>query len=183
MSASDFKDVGLLKQSAINLLYNWGFNYYSKEEQLRADDLLIRSKVGWLLGAARKSVDLAERAYRRDNLPPPSRAKPRHDPAAIAGAQTLERLSHAVGKLQGHITAQPVPSNDRMIQRHLQEAATLKKLLEWDEILIAQADLLRAKLDQKDGIWLLENESLVHEGLDAITESLRNRQLVLLPFT
>ena len=51
MSTSEFNEVGLLKQSAISLLYQWGYNPYRQEDHLRADDLLIRGKVGWLLGS------------------------------------------------------------------------------------------------------------------------------------
>ena len=93
---------------------------------MRADDQLIRSKVGVLLGSARKSVETAEADYRREFLPPPSREKPRPDAAAVAGAQALERLSHAIGAVAGLITAQPVPENDRMTQRYRQEAETLQ---------------------------------------------------------
>ena len=177
---SRFYEMGPLEEIAVNLFYGWGYNFYRKENQLRADDLLIRSKVGSLLGSARKSVETAERDYRREFLPPPSRAKPQHDPAAVAGAQTIERLSKAIGAVASQINAQPVPENDRMTQRYREEAGTLKKLLEWDEILAAQAELLRTKLEQKNGAWLIENESTVREGIDAITDSLRNRQLALL---
>src|SRR5271154_76989 len=92
-----FYDVDALGQIAINLFYGWGYNFYRLENQLRADDQLIRAKVGFLLGSARKSVETAERDYRREFLPPPSREKPRPDPEAVSGAQTLERLSKAIG--------------------------------------------------------------------------------------
>ena len=77
MSSSAFYDAGPLEQVAINLFYGWGYNFYRKENQLRADDQLVRNKVGTLLSSARKSVETAEQAYRRDFLPPPSREKPR----------------------------------------------------------------------------------------------------------
>ena len=73
MSSSAFYDAGELKQVAINLFHGWGYNFYRSENQLRADDLMIRAKVGWLLGLARASVERAESAYRREFLPPPSR--------------------------------------------------------------------------------------------------------------
>src|SRR6516225_4318828 len=100
MSDSAFYNVGTLEKIAINLFYGWGYNFYRVENQLRADDLFIRSKVGWLLGSARTCVRTAEHAYRREFLPPPSRAKHRHDAAAVAGTQSIERLSRAIGALQ-----------------------------------------------------------------------------------
>jgi hypothetical protein len=85
MSDSAFYNVGTLEKIAINLFYGWGYNFYRVENQLRADDLLIRSRVGWLLGCARKSVETAELKYRREFLPPPSREKPRQETTAVAG--------------------------------------------------------------------------------------------------
>jgi hypothetical protein len=178
-SSSAFYDVGPLRQVAINLFYGWGYNFYRTENQLRADDQLIRSKVAWLLGSARKSVDTAERDYRREFLPPPSREKPRQEASAVAGAQALERISRAIGGLEGLIHAQPVPENDRMAQRYRQEAATLARLGESDQQLVGQAELLRTMLDEKDGPWVLENAAVVQEGLQAIGETLRQRQALL----
>jgi hypothetical protein len=176
-----FYDVDAVEKIAINLFHGWGYNFYRLENQLRADDQLIRGKVGVLLGSARKSVEKAESDYRREFLPPPSREKPRHDAAAIAGAQSIERLSKAIGALHGLITAQPVPENDRMTQRYRREAATLQRLIEWDQKLTGQAELLRLMVDQKNGPWLIENSSSLQEGVTAIGETLRTRQLLLFP--
>ena len=178
---SAFYDAGALEKIAINLFYGWGYNFYRQENQLRADDQLIRSKAGVLLGSARKSVETAERDYRRDFLPPPSREKPRHDAAAVANAQAIERLSKAIGAVQGLITAQPVPENDRMTQRYRNEAATLLQLGASDHQLVGQAELLRSMLDHKNGAWLIENMSDLQEGINALNETLRTRQLLLFP--
>ena len=180
MSGSYFYDADKLEQIAINLFYGWGYNFYRAENQLRADDLMVRSKVGWLLGIARASVEAAESAYRREYLPPPSRAKPYPDPAAVLNAQALERLSHAIGALEGQIRAQPVPENDRVMQRYRQEAATLQRLLDCDAKLVGQADLLRSLLDQKAGAWMIENAASVLDGVEAISATLRERQATLL---
>jgi hypothetical protein len=178
---SAFYDAGAMEKLAINLFYGWGYNFYKQENQLRADDQLIRGKVGLLLGWARKSVETAERDYRREFLPPPSREKPRPDAAAVANAQAIERLSKAIGAIQGLITAQPVPENDRMTQRYRQEAATLQQLGLADQKLVGQAELLRSMLDQKNGTWLVENMSDLQAGISAINETLHQRQLILFP--
>jgi len=181
MATSAFYDAGSLAQVAINLFYGWGYNFYRLENQLRADDQLIRSKVAWLLGSARKSVATAESDYRREFLPPPSRAQPRPEPAAVAGAQTLERLARAIGAVEGLIHAQPVPENDRMTQRYRGEAETLHRLSISDQQLAGQAELLRTLADQKDGPWLIEHSAELQEGLQAINETLRQRQGLLFP--
>jgi len=181
MPGSAFYDVDPLAKVAINLFYGWGYNFYRQENQLRADDQLIRSKVGMLLGSARKSVETAERDYRREFLPPPSREKPRPDATAVANAQAVERLSRAIGAIQGQITSQPVPENDRMTQRYRQEAATLQQLMASDQKLAGQAELLRSMLDLKNGSWMVENMSALQDGINAIGETLRTRQLLLFP--
>ncbi|RFB79135.1 hypothetical protein [Methylovirgula sp. 4M-Z18] len=179
MSASAFYDAGALKQLAINLFYGWGYNFYRTENQLRADDLMIRAKVGWLLGQARASVESAESAYRHQFLPPPTRAQPFPDASAVSGAQALERLSKTIGSLEGQIRAQPVPENDRMMQRYRQEAQALAALAACDERLVGQAETLRALLDGRAGVWIIESEPEIADGLKAISETLRNRQAVL----
>ena len=181
MPGSAFYDNDLLAKVAINLFYGWGYNFYRQENQLRADDLLIRNKVDLLLGWTRKSVETAEREYRREFLPPPSRAKPRPDAGAVAGAQAIEKFSRAIGALQGQVSAQPTPENDRMTQRYRQEAETMQQLISADQTLIGQADLLRSMVDQKNGSWLIENMSALQDGINAIGETLRMRQLILFP--
>jgi hypothetical protein len=72
-----------------------------------------------------------------------------------------------------------VPENDRMIERHRQEAATLARLLAIDHRLAGQAELLRMVLDGKDGAWIVGNAAAALEGLAALAETLRERQGIL----
>ena len=180
MADFDFDDLDALERIAVNLFYGWGYNSYRLENQLRADDLTVRAKVGWLLGQARAEVETAESAYRRLHLPPPTRQKPRPDANAVAGAQTLERLSQAIGALEGQIRAQPVPETDRMTQRYRQEAPTLQRLLECDMGLVGRAELLRQMLDKHDGDWMVDNADTILGGVKAIEASVRSRQAALL---
>ena len=60
MASGDFYAADPLEQVAITLFYGWGYNFYRVENQLRADDLLVRAKAGVLLGDARAVVDSAE---------------------------------------------------------------------------------------------------------------------------
>lgn len=174
-----FYDAGALRQIATNLFYGWGYNFYRAENQLRSDDQLVRSKAAWLLGIAMASVVAAEGEYRREFLPPPSRAKPFPDASAVASAQRLERLAKGIGALEGAIQQQPVPENDRMTQRFRQEAATLKVLMERDEQLVGQCELLRSMVDQQTGMAILEKMADLESGLDAIRGSLMKRDAVL----
>ncbi len=176
----DFYDAGLMRQLATNLFYGWGYNFYRVENQLRADDQLVRAKAGWLLGVAAASVMAAEGEYRREFLPAPSRAKPFPDAEAVAGAQKLERLAKALMALAAKMTDQPVPENDRMSERFRKEAATLAALIAVDEQMVGQCELLRSTLDGKTGAWMVENLVPVLKGVEAIGGSLMKRDGLLL---
>jgi hypothetical protein len=180
VSSAGFYDAGPLRQVAINLFYGWGYNFYRVENQLRADDQLVRSKAAGLLGTAMASVSEAESDYRREFLPAPSRAKPFPDPAAVTSAQRLERLAQAIGALEALIQHQPVPENDRMTQRYRQEAPTLKALIHYDEQLVGQCELLRSMVDQQDAASILKIRHDVEGGLEAIHATLQSREAVLL---
>jgi len=175
-----FYDAGPLRQVAINLFYGWGYNFYRVENQLRADDQLVRSRAAGLLGIATASVTDAEAEYRREFLPAPSRAKPFPDAAAVAAVQRLERLALGIGALEALIQQQPVPENDRMTQRYRQEAPTLKALIHYDEQLVGQCDLLRSMVNRQDGASILKNLPDLEGGLEAIRATLVNREAVLL---
>jgi len=174
-----FYDQAGLQKVAINLFYGWGYNFYRLENQLRADDQLIRRKAAELLGQANVELIRADSDYRRDHLPPPTRDKPRPDAEAVAAAQAIERLIRQVDGLKGRITAMPVPENDRMTQRYREEAQTLHALGAHDEQLIGQAETLRLAVDGRDGEWIAANALLLHDGLKAIDETLRQRALLL----
>lgn len=180
MAGDRFYDAGALKQIAINLFYGWGYNFYRTENQLRADDQLVRSKAASLLGYAANSVSEAESAYRREYLPPPTRAKPFPDAEAVAGAQRLERLGREISSVEQFIQQQPVPENDRMTQRYRKEAQTLQALIGHDEQLVGQCELLRSLVSGQDGTELLKNMAELESGLEAIRATLQQRESVLL---
>jgi len=175
-----FYDAGALRQIATNLFYGWGYNFYRVENQLRADDQLVRSKAAWLLGCAMACVDAAETAYRREYLPPPTRARPFPDAEAVAAAQKLERMAKAIGALEARMHHLPAPENDRMTQRYRKEAATLETLLGFDERLVGQCELVRSIVDGKDGTAILKLLPDLEAGLEAIRETIENRQAVLM---
>jgi len=175
-----FYDAGLLQKLATNLFYGWGYNFYRIENQLRADDQLVRTKAANLLGMARDSANDAEDNFRREFLPPPSREHPFPDAGALATAQRLERLTRDIGALAALIQQQPAPENDRMTQRYRQEAATLRTLIQHDEQLVGQCELLRSMLSEKKGSAILELVPALEGGIEAIRATLRRRETVLL---
>ncbi len=180
MASAGFYDAGMLRQIATNLFYGWGYNFYRVENQLRADDQLVRTKAASLLGIAMASATDAETEYRREFLRPPSRQHPFPDAATVATAQHLERLARDIGSLEALIQQQPIPEDDRMTQRYRHEAATLKTLIHYDEQLVGQCELLRSMVTGKNIATILENLPNLESGLEAIRATLRRREAVLL---
>jgi hypothetical protein len=179
MAVSPFYEAGPVAQVAINLFYGWGYNFYRKENQLRADDLLVRGQVSLRLGAAREGVAAAEQAYRRRFLPPPSRAAPRPDPNAVQEAQALEAIGRDLGALEAQIRALPVPEDDRMTQRFRQEADTSARLVAADEAMVGHAELLRALLAEATAAQVLDSAEIVRARMSAIRDAIRARGDVL----
>jgi hypothetical protein len=177
--ASAFYDAGKVRQIANTLFLGWGYNFYRLESQLRADDQLVCAKAAWLLGQAAASIQTAEADLRRERLPPPTRANPFPDPAVIAEAQALERLSRDIVAIEARLHALPAPEQDLMSLRFRQEAETLARLIETDERLVGQSELLRAMVDRQASAWITANMADLRDGLAAIQTTLREREGVL----
>ena len=180
MASGDFYAADPLEQVAINLFYGWGYNFYRVENQLRADDLLVRAKAGGLLGDARAVVDAAEASYRRTHIAAPTRAKPFPDAEIIENARILERLAASIGALEGQVRAQPAPETDRMTEFYRNERDTLMRLGQHDSLLVGQAEMLRAKLaEAADADDILARTPEFDVGLRALGETLRARRALL----
>ena len=180
MAGLDFYDAGALRQIATNLFYGWGYNFYKQENQLRADDQIVRAKAGWILSNAAANVDAAESDFRREFLPAPTRAKPFPEASAVTSVQQLERLAKDIRAVANRLAELPVPENDRMTQRFREEAPTLQGLIALDEQLVGQCELLRSSLEKRDGAWIVERMKEIRGGLEAIDATLMKRQALLL---
>ncbi|MGI4975806.1 MAG: hypothetical protein ACRYG6_02565 [Janthinobacterium lividum] len=174
-----FYQADAVERVAVNLFHGWGYNFYRRENQLRADDLTVRARVSALLGAARASLEAAESAHRREHLPPPTRERPRPDPQAMQGAQALERLGREIGALEGAIRALPAPEADRMTQRRRDEADTLARLLLLDQALAARAEMLRAALSEADAPWILGHAADLRDALAELRQAVQARHDLL----
>jgi hypothetical protein len=168
-----------IAEIAAGLLDSWGFHFYRRAASLRADDLMVRGKVSELLAAARVSVQAAERTYRMEFLPPPSREKPRPDAASVHDAQMLERLGAAIGRLEGRVRTLPVPEPDRMSELVRREADTLARLLDADKELVGHAEFLRSILHDATAAWMLANADTLSEQIAALETALQARRDLL----
>src|SRR5579859_4454364 len=119
---------GPIKQTALLLFYGWGYNFYRRENQLRADDLLIRTKAGGIIAQARTHLGALETEYRRINLPAPSREHPLPDPQKTEQARRLERCGRAIETVTTAILNAPTPTDDFIWLRHRSEGGILATL-------------------------------------------------------
>ncbi|HEY6846820.1 MAG TPA: hypothetical protein VI320_11445 [Terracidiphilus sp.] len=180
MAGEFFYAADELEQIAINLFYGWGYNFYKVENQLRADDQMVRSKASWLLGVAATALSAAESDYRRESLPPPTRTKPYPDAEAVASAQKLERLHREITGLEQFIHQLPAPANDRMTQCYRLEAQTLANLIHFDSLLVGQCEMMRKLVTDVDAEAILKALPDLMAGIAAIRATLHDREAVLM---
>jgi hypothetical protein len=128
-----------LYRIGVMLLNGYGYNWYRQDNQMRADDLLIRSRAGeYLEGALAKLRDL-ESGYRRQYLPPPTRAHPDPDPRHLAAARQFQDFTARIREVETSLRGAAVPPDDKVWQRHRSELDTLQRLGECDALLVAAA--------------------------------------------
>jgi hypothetical protein len=169
-----------LSQAAINLFYGWEYNFYKLENQLRADDQMVRSKASWLLGEAATAVSSAESDYRREFLPPPTRAKPFPDAEVLYQRRSSRKLHREIVAVEQFIHQLPAPANDRMTQRYRLEAPTLANLIRFDSLLVGQCDLMRKSVTGVDAQAILKSLPNLEAGIAAIRSTLHDREATLM---
>jgi hypothetical protein len=149
MSAADYQPDGADLDESIrrtwNLLLNgWGFNWYRLDNQLRADDVLLRNRVRGDLDTACARLREVEAAFRRRHLPAPTRANPFPDPEKLRAANAIASLRERVAATETQVRGSPMPPNDRIWAAHRDHEATL------DTRLIGTAHDMAACLDAAD---------------------------------
>ncbi|WP_329740503.1 hypothetical protein [Dyella sp. A6] len=144
--ANPIEEAGATEQVLSNLFYGWGYNFYRRENQLRADDLLIRGKLSDLLGESRAHLAALEATFRREHLPPPSREHPFPNPSAVTQAQALHRLQQDIEQFETTVRTAAVPEMDRIHQRHRDEAGTLQALVSIDGAMVQAVLSLRSAI-------------------------------------
>lgn len=137
---------GPVKQVLSNLFYGWGYNFYRTENQLRADDLLIRSKMSEILSKIRSHFNSVESDYRQVALPPPTRENPFPSPDALAVVRGIQAGVKAIEALETQIRNASVPEMDRIHQRYRNEKHTLEKLSELDQELVGHVLAFEEKM-------------------------------------
>ena len=151
----------------VMLLNGYGYNWYRLDNQLRADDLLIRARASEQLGAAVSRLRAIEAAFRRRYLPPPSREHPYPDPEHLAAARQIRAITDRIFDIDTRLRGAAVPPDDKIWQRHRDELDTLWRLSECDVVLVGAAKELAG----------IVAEQPLDTAVDADAEARIDRQL------
>jgi len=128
-----------LYRIGVMLLNGYGYNWYRWDNQMRADDLLVRSRASEHLEAAAARLRDLEGRYRRKYLPPPSRVHPDPDRHHLAAAQHFRAVADRILEIDTKLRGAPVPPDDKVWLRQRGELETLQRLGNCDVVLVAGA--------------------------------------------
>ncbi|HEX5462159.1 MAG TPA: hypothetical protein VFX20_19490 [Steroidobacteraceae bacterium] len=141
---------GPAKRLLSNLFYGCGYNFYRFENELLADDLLIRGKLSQLVRDCRAHLSSLEMAFLRDH-----RARTGGDyaflsPAALTMAQALLSAQRHLQAMEAAIRSATLPESRHFQRHHRERHGTLEELVMLDgEVVLALVTLRDAvaKLD------------------------------------
>jgi hypothetical protein len=117
---------------------------YTARGRLRADDLLVRERVGRGLGeACARLRELASR-WRADRVPPSTREQPFPPASVMEPLRRAERLIRAIEQAASEVRGLPLLNQDKVWDRV--RGAGLDELLQFDWALVGESDGLAQDL-------------------------------------
>ncbi|MBV8133272.1 MAG: hypothetical protein JO282_12305 [Alphaproteobacteria bacterium] len=128
-----------LYRIGVMLLNGYGYNWYRLDNQMRADDLLVRSRASEHLESAAARLRDLEGRYRRKYLPPPTREHPDPDPQRLAEAHRFRGVADRILEIDTRLRGAAVPPDDKVWLRQRGELETLQRLGKCDVVLTAGA--------------------------------------------
>ncbi len=131
-----------LLQAGERLLNGWGYQWYRKESQIRADDLLVRHRASTLLGQALAALHRAEVALGRVPRKRPGGAVLLPVHARAADLQVLGALVARLDHLRAALGPAAMAQEDRLAARLRHEAGLLAELVACDCLLAVASDAL-----------------------------------------
>jgi hypothetical protein len=123
-------------QIGVMLINGYGYNWYRLDNQMRADDLIVRSRASDNLAGAVAHLRDLEGRYRRKFLPPPTREHPDPDLLHLAAVRQFRAIEDRIGEVDTRVRGAVVPTNDKIWQRHRDEVDTLAQLGSCDVLLV-----------------------------------------------
>jgi hypothetical protein len=124
------------------LLHGYGYNFYRKDNQARADDLLVRQHAAHFINAAAAKMQKLEANYGKQHLPPASREQPLPPADRLATHRSLRELAQDILALEAELRGLSAPPEDKTWMRHRRQLDTLRQLLVHDVQFVGAAKLL-----------------------------------------
>ncbi|NWJ45831.1 MAG: hypothetical protein HXX08_08135 [Chloroflexi bacterium] len=173
------------KQQLELLMLGYGYNFYDKKNQARADDLLVRQRATKSLNEAAELIARLEMDYQRQYIPAATRENPFPNSEAINRLRDLTLLRERLRELGARILGMPVPTQDKIWGRIRDELPLLNQLVQLDCQLVQFADELNQRIRAITAdLWNHAGEATKLEGaLNNIDMLIRSRlQLLQLRF-
>jgi hypothetical protein len=175
----DFRDSAALGELATRALDGTGYHFYLLKGQVRPDVVIVRDVTATLLASARTDAEKAEREYRRQYLPPPTRDQPRPGAAAVAAAQDLERLAKALGGALTLLNHQLVPENALLAARADKDPGFIERLTAADQLVVGHAAWIRSGVAARSAAELAAAAPEVLPALPELARAISQRQELL----
>lgn len=144
-----------------NLFYGWGYNFYRRENELHADDLLIRGKLSQLLRDSRMHVALLHGAFLRKHLPR-GRGLSFPNPGAVGMGMALERARQELEAMEIAVRTAAAPEMGQVGRHDREERGTLTALVALD------GEALHALLTLRDAIARYDDGAEAAAGIDEL---------------
>lgn len=163
------------------LLTGYGYNFYNRANQARADDLLVRERASYHLG---QSIDLLERLrgeYQRRFIPPLTRANPDPPQEALAQVREMGQVRQELSGCETHIRGMSVPTQDKTWWRFRQEQTLLAQLLNFDLALVRDCEQVYYYMSQltPEG-WNSQGSGPLRQLIQRVAQVARERERFLL---
>ena len=163
------------------LLTGYGYNFYNRANQARADDLLVRERASYYLG---QSIDLLERIrgeYQRRFIPPLTRANPDPPQEALAQVREMGLVRQELSDCETYIRGMSVPTQDKTWWRFRQEQTLLGQLLNFDLALVRGCEQVYSYVSQltPEG-WNEQGSGPLRQLIQRVTQVARERERFLL---
>jgi hypothetical protein len=131
---------------------------YTARGRMRADDLLVRERVGRGLGEAGARLRELAGRWRAERVPPSTREQPFPPAAAMEPIRRADRLIRAIDDASAAVRGLPLLNQDKVWDRV--RDVGLDELLQFDWTLVGEADALAAALAEASDLAAVDAAGL-----------------------
>ena len=163
------------------MLTGYGYNFYNKTNQARADDLLVRERASYNLAQAVALLTQLRNDYYTRFIPPLTRANPDPPQEAMAHLREIEAVQQAIANVETHIRGMAVPTQDRIWWRFRQEQPLLFQLLNFDLALVRDSEQIYEYVSHlTPEAWQAQGSGPLRQLIQQLTQVAKDRERFLL---